>query len=96
MLGENLGEPLEEFERPSSVIQDPLGKVIVKPFFYFYVNLQSSTIHYILVQRFQVFSPEPRVEDYCGRINFNISRLVCSLIFNSLFSKRLSLGYLST
>lgn len=27
MLGENLGEPLEEFERPSSVIQDPLGKV---------------------------------------------------------------------
>lgn len=26
MLGENLGEPLEEFERPSSVIQDPLGK----------------------------------------------------------------------
>jgi len=29
MLGENFGEPLEEFERPSSVIQDPLGKVIV-------------------------------------------------------------------
>lgn len=28
MLGENLGEPLEEFERPSSVIQDPLGKVL--------------------------------------------------------------------
>ena len=27
MLGENLGEALEEFERPSSVIQDPLGKV---------------------------------------------------------------------
>ncbi|XP_022802556.1 vacuolar protein sorting-associated protein 13D-like isoform X2 [Stylophora pistillata] len=26
MLGENFGEPLEEFERPSSVIQDPLGK----------------------------------------------------------------------
>ena len=29
MLGENFGEPLEEFERPSSVIQDPLGKVII-------------------------------------------------------------------
>ena len=96
MLGENLGEPLEEFERPSSVIQDPLGKVILKPFFYFCVNLQSSTVHYILVQRFQVYSPELRVEGYCVRMNFNISRLVCSLIFNSLFSIRLSLGYFST
>ena len=31
MLGENFGEPLEEFERPSSVIQDPLGKVTRTP-----------------------------------------------------------------
>ena len=30
MLSENLGEPLEEFERPSSVIQDPLGEVAQK------------------------------------------------------------------
>jgi len=54
MLGENFGEPLEEFERPSSVIQDPLGKVIVKPFFCFCVHLWSSTVQYIVVCFFSV------------------------------------------
>ena len=36
MLSENLGEPLEEFERPSSVIQDPLGKVAHKFMYFIY------------------------------------------------------------
>ena len=27
MLGENLGEPFEQFERPSSVLVDPLQEV---------------------------------------------------------------------
>lgn len=39
MLGENLGEPLEEFERPSSVIQDPLGKVAQKHLDFIYLYL---------------------------------------------------------